>query len=73
MKLKFETLSVENTKRIDKDNLMLEMSEAIVGAMGTFIAISKGILNTDGGLNEIAKEQAEILREIYEKYTTQKK
>ena len=69
----------EIQKTIEKDNLMAEMNEAILGAMGTFVAISKGILTTESNpvtgepLTQIAKEQAEELRKVFDKYLAMQK
>ena len=63
--IKNALLEIITAETIEKDNLMAEMNEAILGAMGTFVAISKGILTTESNpvtgepLTQIAKEQAE--------------
>ena len=72
--IKNALLEIITAETIEKDNLMAEMNEAILGAMGTFVAISKGILTTESNpvtgepLTQIAKEQAEELRKIFDKY-----
>ena len=73
--IKNALLEIITAETIEKDNLMAEMNEAILGAMGTFVAISKGILTTESNpvtgepLTQIAKEQAEESRKIFDKYT----
>lgn len=72
--IKNAIVEIVTADSIAKDNLMAEMNEAILGAMGTFVAISKGILTTESNpvtgepLTQIAKEQAEELRKIFDKY-----
>ena len=73
-KIKKAMIEIVTADSIAKDNLMAEMNEAILGAMGTFAAISMGVLTTDSNpvtgesLTQIAKEQAEELRKIFDKY-----
>jgi len=77
--IKNALLEIITAETIEKDNLMAEMNEAILGAMGTFVAISKGILTTESNpvtgepLTQIAKEQAEELRKVFDKYLAMQK
>jgi len=77
--IKNALLEIITAETIEKDNLMAEMNEAILGAMGTFVALSKGILTTESNpvtgepLTQIAKEQAEELRKVFDKYLAMQK
>ena len=72
--IKKAIVEIVTSDSIAKDNLMAEMNEAILGAMGTFAAIARGVLTTESNpvtgepLTQIAKEQAEELRKIFDKY-----
>lgn len=77
--IKNAIVEIVTAETIEKDNLMAEMNEAILGAMGTFAAISKGILTTESNpvtgepLTQIAKEHAEELRKVFDKYLAMQK
>ena len=77
--IKNALLEIITAETIERDNPMAEMNEAILGAMGTFVAISKGILTTESNpvtgepLTQIAKEQAEELRKVFDKYLAMQK
>jgi hypothetical protein len=65
---------VELSTLIEK-NLMKEMADAMFSAIGTFIAIKKGFLQTGEPnrltgetLEEIAMEHEKELRELFNKY-----
>lgn len=72
--IKNAIVEIVNEQTIAKDNLMKEMAEAIISALGTFVAIEKGIITeasnpiTGEGLKEIAKGEKETLRAIFDKY-----
>ena len=72
--MKNKLIEIINSETIKKDELIREMADAIVEALGTFVAIENGILQiesnqiTGESLKEISKGQIEGLKSVFNKY-----